>query len=348
MNRQRLSTFLVLTAVALGVAACGSSSSGSGSASTGSSQPETVRIVQATSPDFSDTPVYKAIDLMKAKGIDVTLSNINDPSSALRAVVSGQADVVMLSPSETATAVGNGGADLKYIATLYGASSYVILAQKGITLNNLDGKTLAIASMGSAGQIISAAALTKMGVDMSKIKYVVVGGTSARVTAILAGKVDLAPALAPAAVPATSTGKVDILLNTGAALGPYLQQGLIANGTWLKNPKTVSDVVGAFIDASRWASDPNNTQAFLQLAADNKLTGDLTADQQSQALQQLVKGNYYAINGAMCQASLDATIAYDVQSGALEKDKIPPQSQWFDPSIVQSYLAAKGQPKDAC
>jgi ABC-type nitrate/sulfonate/bicarbonate transport system substrate-binding protein len=183
-------------------------------------------------------------------------------------------------------------------------------------------------------------------VNVKKIKYVTVGGTSARVTAILAGKVDLAPALAPAAIPATKTGKVKVLLNTGAALGPFLQQGLIANGTWLKNKKTVQDVVNSFIDAERWAS--TDEAGYIQVATQNKLLGDLTTDQQDAAWKELIKGNYFAQNGAMCQADLDATLNYDYASGALEKAKVPPQAQWWDSSYVENYLTGKGQAKDAC
>jgi ABC-type nitrate/sulfonate/bicarbonate transport system substrate-binding protein len=308
---------------------------------------ETVRIIQATTPDFSDASVFKAIELMKAKGMNVTITSVNDPASALRAVIAGQGDIVLLAPGEAATAVGNGGANVKYIDSIYGATNYVLLAKNGLNLKNLDGATLAIASMGSAGQVIMAAALTKAGVDMSKIKYVTVGGTSARVTAILAGKVDLAPALAPAAVPAVKTGKVNILLNAGTILGAFLQQGLIANGTWLaKNKKTAQDTVNSFIDAERWAN--SDMWDYQLLAQKYELTGKLAIDEQLLSWQQLSAGNFFAVNGAMCQASLDSTLNYSYASGGLVQAKMPPQKSWFDPTYVQNYLKSKHQAIGAC
>jgi ABC-type nitrate/sulfonate/bicarbonate transport system substrate-binding protein len=308
---------------------------------------ETVRIIQATTADFSDVGTFKAIELMKAKGMKVTISNVNDPASALRAVIAGQGDIVLLAPGEAATAVGNGGANVKYIDSLYGATNYVLLAKNGLNLQNLAGATLAIASMGSAGQVIMAAALTKAGVDMSKIKYVTVGGTSARVTAILAGKVDLAPALAPSAIPAVKTGKVHIILNAGATLGPLLQQGVIANGTWLaKNRKTAQDMVNSFIDAERWAN--SDMWTYQLLAQKYDLMGSLAIDDQVLSWQQLVAGHFFAVNGAMCQASLDATLNYSYASGGLVQAKMPPQKSWFDPTYVQNYLKSKHQPIGAC
>ena len=87
---------------------------------------------------------------------------------------------------------------------------------------------------------------------------------------------------------------------------------------------------------------------YLKTAVDNKLVGDLTPDEQTAALAELVKGNYFAVNGAMCQASLDATLNYDYAINALTKGKVPPQSRWWDASYVQTYLTSKGTNKDAC
>src|SRR6185437_3880914 len=83
------------------VTACSSSGGGAPTSkapgSGGASSPaalagQTVKIVQGGGSDFSDADTYKAIALLKAQGIKVQSSVINDPSSALRAAISGQAD----------------------------------------------------------------------------------------------------------------------------------------------------------------------------------------------------------------------------------------------------------------
>lgn len=348
MNRYRTG-LLMLASVALIATGCSSSPPAAGSSPNGSSPTlagQTVRLVQGSGKDFSDTDIHKAIELLRAQGITVTLDAINDPASALRATVGGQNDVYFDAPNVVVTAVKNGGADIKYIASVYQSSSYVLLAKNDVSLDNLKGATLAIASPGSAGQVAAAAALTKSGVNIDDVKQVVVGGTSARVTAILSGQVDLAPVLAPAAIPAVATGKVKILLNTGEVLGPFLQQGVIANGQFLKNTALAQAVTNAFIDAARFAA--GDQAGYIALANANKLQGTLTPEQQTAAWAELKKANYWATNGGLCQQYIDATLQYDYHSKALDQAQMPPQSDWVDTQFVQNYLKAHNLPPTTC
>ncbi len=66
---------------------------------------------------------------------------------------------------------------------------------------------MGIDTPGSAGQLSAEIGLKNQGVDPSIIKYVTIGGTSARTTAILAGQIDLAPIHYPNALIAEATGK---------------------------------------------------------------------------------------------------------------------------------------------
>ena len=348
----KLTASLALVGVtALSISACATSSSKAGSAgaaSTAKAETQTVRIVQGGGDDFSNAPIYKAIDLMKAQGLTVRLDTVEDPANALRAVIAGKDDIYLGAPVEAATAVANGGADLKYIASTAGASSYVLLARPGFELNNLDGAKFATAGPGSAGDIIATAALTKSGVDVKKIRKVTVGGTSARVTAILSGQVDLAPVLSPAAVPAVATGKVKILLNTGAVLGPYLQQGLIARGDFVTNNKTtVQTVVSAFIDGARFSVA--DEAGYIAVANAAKMRGTLNDAEEKAAWEQLKEANFFAVNGAICPQSVTTTLEYEYQTpGGLTKESTPKYSDWIDPTFVAAYLKSKGDDPNAC
>jgi ABC-type nitrate/sulfonate/bicarbonate transport system substrate-binding protein len=307
---------------------------------------QTVRLLQASGADFTDADVYEAIHILKAEGIKVILSEINDPATALRAIIAGQGDVYMDAPDTVALAVQGGATNVRYIGSMYRTSAYDILALPNFTLNNLSGATLAIASPGSAGQVAAVAALTKLGVNVSTIQQVTVGGTSARVTAILAGQVDLAPALAPSAIPAVATGKVKILVNTGQVLGAFLQQGLIANTKFIKNKQLAQKVVTAFISAERWAS--SNEAQYAAMANKNQLQGSLTASDEVEAWAQLKEANFWATNGALCQPAINATLNLDYSSGALTKSTMPAQNKWIDTEFVRAYLKAHHQSVTTC
>lgn len=247
--RQRLAAAVAaIGGLGLLIAGCGGTSSAAPSSGS-----KVVRLIQGGGLDFSDAAIYKAMALLKARGYKVSLANVADPATALRSVLAGKADVYLGAPVEAATAVANGGAQVKYLASLAQTSNYEIIALPKFTVHNLGGARLATAGPGTAGQIVGVAALQRIGVPISQIHQVTVGGTSARVTAILAGQVDLAPVLAPDAVSAVATGKVKILLNAGSVLGDYLQQGLIASSSFAASTATAQATVTAFLDAERWA-----------------------------------------------------------------------------------------------
>lgn len=315
-----------------------------------SASTHTVRIVLGGGTDFSDTSLYYAVKLLKVEGITVDLNNLADPSSALDAVISGSSDIYLGDPIEAAVAVANAGANIQYVGTVEQTTDYEILSLPNFTLKNLSGATLASAGAGTAGTIIADAAFSKIGINPSNLNDVTVGGTSARVTAILAGEVDLAPVLAPSAVPAVATGKVKILLNAGQVLGQYLQEGLIASHGFIKSdPSVVQDVVNAFLNASRWGSTKADENQFLSVADANQLQGSLTRAEEQASWLQLNNARFYAVNGAICQSAIDKTEQYTYEAGgSLTKADTPSYKKWIDPTFVDAYLKAHHQTASAC
>jgi ABC-type nitrate/sulfonate/bicarbonate transport system substrate-binding protein len=349
MRRRTTAAVLALTAgLALTLSAC--SAGGGAPSSSASATPghlaASVRIIQGGGEDFSDAAINKASAILEAEGVAVESSTVADPATALRAVISGDADIALLDPVEAVKAVANGDAPVKYIGSLSQSTDYEIISLPKYTLKNLDGATFATAGAGTAGDVIASSALAASKVDMSKVQKVTVGGPSARVTAILSGQVDMAPVLAPAAVPAIKTGKVKLLLNAGKVLGSYLQQGLIASDTFIKDKATTQAVVNAFIDAQRWAQ--SDQAAYIAMATSNDLQAGLTLAEQKDAYQQLKASNIFATNGAICTSVINKTLKYDeeVPGGGLTKASTPAYSKWVDPSFVNAYLKQNGTDKN--
>jgi len=340
----RSARFLTGAALAAGLITYGASLPAASAATT----THHVRIVLGGGTDFSDASLYYAVSHLQGEGISVTLSNLADPASALEAVVSGKSDIYLGDPMEAAVAVTNGGANIKYVATIEQTTDYEILSLPKYTLKNIAGATLATAGPGTAGAIIADTALAKIGVKPSSLHAVTVGGTSARVTAILSGQVDLAPVLAPSAVSAVATGKVKILLNAGQVLGSYLQEGLITSGSYVKNyPTIVQQVVDAFLASNRWAA--TNGAQFISVANQNQLQGSLTKAQEQASWLQLKNGSFYATNGAICPNAILQTERYTYSAGGtLTKSNTPAYSSWVDPSFVKKYLTQHHQSASSC
>lgn len=348
MRRTIAGTLVAIGGIGLLLTGCGgassTSSSSKGAAAAGS---KTIRLIQGGGLDFSDAAIYKAMDTLKSQGYKVSLDNVDDPATALRSVLAGKDDVYLGAPVEAATAVANSNAQLKYLASLAQTSDYEVLALPKVTLSSLNGARLATAGPGTAGQIVAVAALQKEGVNVGQVHQVTVGGTSARVTAILAGQVELAPVLAPSAVAATSTGKVKILLNAGQVLGDYLQQGLIASDSFAADQSTAQATVNAFLDAERWAQ--SNEAGYISEAQSQDLLGKLTASEAQSAWSQLQTGHFFATNGAVCPQAINLTLGYAYKSpGGLTASTTPKSSAWINTAYVDTYLKQHGQSAGTC
>lgn len=349
MRHKWAGVLVAISGIGLLIAGCGSSgsSTASNAPAAASSGSKNIRLIEGGGLDFSDATIYEAMSLLKAEGYNVTLDNVADSTTAMRAVLAGKDDVYLGDPVEAATAVANSHAAVKYLATVAQASDYELLSLPKITLQSLSGATMATAGPGTAGEIIGIAALQKDGIDVGQIHQVTVGGTSARVTAILAGQVDIAPVLATDAASAVATGKVKILLNAGAALGVYLQQGLIASDSFAADSATAQATVNAFINASRWAY--TNESGYIKLATQNQLTPGLTASESQASWNALKAANFWASNGAMCTQSINTTLNYSYQTpGGLTKANTPSLTSWTNATYANAYLKAHGQPAGAC
>jgi ABC-type nitrate/sulfonate/bicarbonate transport system substrate-binding protein len=338
---------LVLAAsIALGATAASAAPKTAG-ATAARADSTTVNVIEAGSTDFSSADVLYWVDLMKKKGLNVNFNVIDSASTALKTVIAGQADVFVGSLPTAILAVVNAGAPIHIIAANDQASDYIVVGQPGLTLQNLSGKTMGIDTPGSAGQLSAEIGLQKNGVDPSTVKYVTIGGSSARLTAILAGKIDLAPIHFPLALIAESSGKAQQVVDVGKALGPYIQSGLIANDNFTKNnPTLAQQVVNYFINAERWAA--SNKYKYIAYAASQGMDNGLTGPQEAQAWDYYKSTNFFGINGGICNRYFFSTVRLNWELGSLPKPIPVGLSKLIDQTFVKAYLKAHHQKPGTC
>ncbi len=305
----------------------------------------TVNLIEAGDVDFSSADVAYFAELMKKNGINVNFQLISSAATALRTVIAGQADLFIGSLPTAILAVVNGGANIKIIAANDQASDYVLVAQKGVTLQNLSGKTLAIDTPGSAGHLISKIALQKAGADPNAPRYVTIGGSSARLTAILAGRVDIAPVHYPLALRALENPNIVQLLDAGKTIGPYVQSGLIASDNFLKDKALTQKVVNAFINAERWAA--SNKFKYIAFANANKMSGGLDGSQQSKVWDYFKNVGFFGINGGICFDHITQFAKLNWTIGSLPKP-LPGRADWLNDKYVKAYLKAHKQKTNTC
>lgn len=294
-----------------------------------------VRLIGNGAVDFSSVDVHYWQDSLKKQGVNVDFKWVDAPDTALRAIIAGASEAYCGSLPSAILAVKNTNANLKIIAVNNQATDYVLLAKPEInSLQDLKGKTIGISTPGSAADTIIRTALKSKGIDPEIARFVTIGGTSARMTALLSGQIDAAPVHAADGANAVATGKAKVLLSAGESIGLYLQSGLIASGDWLKkNPQQAQQVVDAFIDASRWAA--TNKNGYITLS--KELLPKLADAERSSSYDLYVSGKFWPVNGGLGQEGIDRLIKLEQESGGLPKD-LPPQAQWLDDTFVKNYV----------
>lgn len=293
-----------------------------------------VRLIGNGAVDFSSVDVAYWQDLLKKQGMNLDFKWVDAPDTALRAIIAGAAEAYCGSLPSAILAVKNANANVRIIAVNNQATDYVLLAKPEIaTVQDLKGKTIGISTPGSAADTIIRTALKMKGVDPEASRFVTIGGTSARLTALLAGQVDAAPLHAADAAAAVASGKAQVVLSAGESIGVYLQSGLVASGDWIKkNPEQAQQVVDAFIDASRWAS--TNKSAYIALS--KELLPKITDAERDNAYNSYVAVKFWPVNGGLGQDGVDRLIKLEQDAGTLPKD-MPAQALWLDDTFVKNY-----------
>ncbi len=151
-------------------------------------QGKTIRFANSAPPDITDTIIFSTLEILKSWGADVALQNVQGDPTAVRAVLSGQADVAS---RPSVGALVNGG------LTAFGVShprvDYFLVGAKNITsIDQLPGHKFAVSNTGGIEALMyhSVLAVHKIPESQVPISIAGAGTASQRVQAMLAGRLD--------------------------------------------------------------------------------------------------------------------------------------------------------------
>jgi len=156
------------------------------------------------------------------------------------------------------------GADLRIVGNAFMHTSlvFVVNGDKIKTFKDLEkpGVTLAVNSKGDFTHVMLVGPLKKRGIDMTKVNVITMGGSGARMRALLAGKVDGVPLHFDQASDLAKKGNFKVMIEPAKEYDAFLGEVWIVSGKWLAKPenqKAAEDLVKATIMAFRKAnSDP--------------------------------------------------------------------------------------------
>lgn len=311
-----------------------------------------VRLVFAGGQDFSTTDLAYWEQLMTEAGIEVDAEFVDAADAALRTVVAGAADGYVGSLPSAILAVANSDAPIKVVAVNQQASSYALVAQSSVeSIEDLATAQIGINTLGSAGHTVVEVSLQEAGIDTSGVQWVTIGGTSARVAALLSGQIEAGPAHFASAVSAVEQDEdLHVLFSASEGLGAYLQSGLMLSDEWAEaNPETAQVVVDTLVQAQRWAQE--NEAEYIELSTSQD--GELSDDVRDQAYDLYADIGFFAINGGLSEERIDHFLELIDATGelGLSLDELPDREEWLDMSYVEDFVEREGcvaGPLDEC
>lgn len=343
MFQRQLRTAAAALAAIL-VAACGGSPSNAGN--TGSSNGnhpnlsgKTIKVVYNGTPAIATVVETHAESLLKQWGADVQVTYGGDAKIVFGAMVTDQADVLEFSPQGALTGI-NSGIDLKSFALTGPRMDYAFISKPSIkTLKDLKGAKVGLLDTVGLNGIQASMVMKAAGLTDKDVTLIPTGGQSARVSALLSGRID-----------ATMVGFVNYLSlkNQGYNLlysytkeQPKLVDGVLwAKPTWLKNHHTEAVAFNeAILESMRFFNDTKNKDTFVsEVTALVKGTDPSLAAQMYDIYKQ---NDFFAPNGILTEDIMSFNQDQYFEYKSL--DKKLPVKQWVDASFAQEALNKEGK-----
>lgn len=362
----RLHLAIVLVLLALLVGACGpATSTGGQSSAPAESEPATeseepasaspaesgapevacervtgsLRVAFASQPDFTQVMNFKWLQDLEDLGLSVEDNYFESSQDAFRALVAGEADVAVGTLLSAILLVQETGEGVKVIASDLQAPDYLLISQQDIgSLADLEGKRVGISTPGDISDTLTRVVLDREGVNVDAVNFVQIGGTSARMSALLEGQIEAGPAHAAEGLTAAEEGLKN-LFAYGNAVPDYLQHGLIVSDGWIsENGDLAQCAVDVFVETIRWADD--NKDEYIELSLQTVEGPSETA--RDEAYEIFKEIDMFAVNGGMSRDLLENTVAIEQEVGTLGDD-VPAIEEWTDPTFVEDYLARFGE-----
>jgi NitT/TauT family transport system substrate-binding protein len=144
------------------------------------------------------------------RGLDVDIMELKGSKDVMRAVLAGEADSADPTPGDALPALEK-GADVKFVGSSVEGYPYAMYVRPEITSwDQLKDKTFGVSAPGSAPHMFALAMLETKGVPIDNIQIAATGGTTSRIKALVAGKLD-ATAASTEFVPLADELKIKVL-----------------------------------------------------------------------------------------------------------------------------------------
>lgn len=301
-----------------------------------------LKLIFATPYSTNYTPFIVAKDagLFAKEGLETEEVFVSGDANATRAVISGAGDVALTGPVNLIAAVEN-GAKLKSIGSWQPVPDYEVVASLSIkSMNDLADKTFAASGPSGLPQVLPVMLFKKLGVQSDRVKFVSIGGHSARLQAVIAGKADAALVNSITAATGVKNGTVHIVASVADHFPKLGYQALVVREEDLANPakrKAFEALMSGSIQGARFtAANPEKAAELLHARAK-----DLDLAMVKDVVKRLTEQKLWAVNGGLDPEITAFTAELASQMGDIRA--VVKHEQVMDDSINQAVLKKLGK-----
>lgn len=241
-------------------------------------------------------------------GLKVTFVALDGTPQAVAALQADQVDLADISLDAAIRLKASNGVDLKGVVAVGTGSPFLIAAKDDIkTLEDLQGRSYAIADNGSLDHQLTQAVLRGKGLDPASPAYVPIGAPLVRVQALAAGQVDATTVSFGTYSSIDGTPGIHVLFPADefSAFAPALSKFTAAKAETIaaKGP-AIQAFTNALIDVSR--DMEANPAKWVEAAAAAR--NDLPKERLEKIVGFLA--SRWCVNGCLDPAEVDASVAY--------------------------------------
>lgn len=328
LARRPAGLLAVLLLLGMVLASCGGGTAGKSPGAETSATPKlqgkTIRFANSAPPDVTDTVIYSTLQILKSWGADVALQNVQGDPTAVRAVLSGQADVAS---RPSVGALVNGG--LVAFGVSHPRVDYFLVGAKNITsIDQLPGHKFAVSNTGGIEALMYHSVLAVHKIPESQVPMSTAGAGTAsqRVQAMLAGRLDATFVHADGWIDLEAHGLHK--LATVAKDVPKLAAGYFAaKPAWIKeNP----DLAGAIDRAWLMAAHQFQTDKKGWISMAQEYTKNQSPDAHVEEYYRIAKeANFWPDDGAgFSEEELQYNLDLAVQGKIITDNKPASLSDW--------------------
>jgi len=273
-------------------------------------------------------------------GVKVTIVELDGTPQSVAALTSGAVDIADIGIDAAIRLTVDNGIKLKGITSGGFGAAFMIAAKSDIrSLDQLVGRSFAIADNGSLDHNLTLAVLRSSGVAEDGPRYVAIGAPAARVQALAAGQVDATTVSYGTYLSIADTPGIGVLVSAQdfADKAPGLSKFVTAlDSTIADKHEAIARFVAALIDISRtFDAHPEQWVDALAAARDDLKRADL------EKTVKTIAGRW-CVNGCLNPNEVVKAVDFVYANPEFRDFARVPASELVDQSFVEAALATAG------